>query len=387
MKKKRLILTLLAIGFIALTQLWWLVTGISITIAIFILLSTNFMKSKKWIRWIRGTSMAVFVFVIAISFRIFFIEIYSIPSGSMENTLLPGDKVLVNKLIIGPRMPKSPLEIPWINIPFYLFNRAYAKYDTTGWNYHRLRGINSIQRNDVIVFNFPNDEKTYFIKRCIGLPGDNLKITEGKTIINDILYKVPSLSKRNYIFYFKDSGLFSELIDSLKIHSYGIYKLSNGSSTVISLDYSELQEFKQITFIDSIKEINICFDSIPRCFPFNKNIQWTIDNFGPLYIPKAGTTIQLNRKNYVLYQNILQKYEKIKVNTKDSTVYINQKKATTYTFKHNYFFMMGDNRHNSIDSRSWGFVPEELIVGKASVILFSNDYNGFKWKRTLKLIK
>lgn len=374
---------------IAVQGLFWLACGLLLmgcTTLLFLSQLTIFV----WIRrkaWITSVISIFVILALAISIRIFLIEVYNIPSGSMENTLVPGDKVLVSKLAVGPRMPKSRFEIPWINLLFYLDRSANAKTNSTEWNYNRLSGFNPIRRNDVIVFNFPDDENTFFIKRCIALPGDSLNIKGGKTFINGKILAEPLLSKSNYIFYLNNSHLFSKLIDSLHIQSYGFYTSSKGISTVAALSESQLKAFEHVSFVDSIKKVNINYDSIPRCFPHDNRFHWTIDNFGSLSIPKSGMKVQLTEKNLAMYQQIMRKYEKQKLDIKDGIAFIDQKKAETYTFHHNYFFMMGDNRHNSIDSRSWGFVPEEMIVGKATVILFSNDQTGFKWSRTMKQIK
>lgn len=373
---------------IAVQGLYWLALGLLLICGAFFIFFSQlglFVSIRKK-AWILTTLSLVSIFAIAISIRIFLFEVYNIPSGSMENTLVPGDKVLVNKLSVGPRMPKSPFEIPWINLLFYLGRNANAKIDSTVWNYNRLNGFNPIRRNDVIVFNFPDDENSFFVKRCIALPGDSLNIKEGKTYINGEILTEPLLSKSNYIFYFNNSHQFSKLIDSLHIQSYGFYNSAKGISTVITLLQSQLQPFERVSFIDSIKKVNIRYDSIPRCFPHDNRFHWTIDNFGSLCIPKSGMKVQLTEKNLAMYQQIMRKFEKLKLEIKDGIAFIDQKKTETYTFHHNYFFMMGDNRHNSIDSRSWGFVPEELIVGKATVILFSNDLSGVKWDRTMKLI-
>jgi len=390
MKRKYYILILLwVVIVIAVQGLYWLALGLLLMGCITFLFFSQ-LTIFVWVRgkaWITATISIFVILALAISIRIFLFEVYNIPSGSMENTLVPGDKVLVSKLAVGPRMPKSPFEIPWINLLFYLDRSANAKIDSTEWNYNRLNGLNPIRRNDVIVFNFPDDENTFFIKRCIALPGDSLNIIGGKTFINGKILEKPSLSKSNYIFYLNNTLLFSKLIDSLHIQSYGFYTSSKGISTVAALSQSQLDAFEHVSFVDSIKKVNINYDSIPRCFPHDNRFHWTIDNFGSLCIPKSGMKIQLTEKNLAIYQQIMRKYEKLKLDIKDGIAFIDQKKAETYTFHHNYFFMMGDNRHNSIDSRSWGFVPEEMIVGKATVILFSNDQTGLKWSRTMKQIE
>lgn len=374
---------------VAVQGLYWLALGLLFILGMVLLFFSQW-TLFTWIRkkaWISSTISLIVILMLAISIRVFLIEVYNIPSGSMENTLIPGDMVLVNKLAIGPRMPKSPFEIPWLNVLFYLKANANAKTDTTVWSYKRLNGFNTIHRNDVLVFNFPDDEKTYFIKRCIALPGESIHITSGKTIVDDLEIDKPLTSKSNYIFYLKNSTPFSKLMDSLNIQSYGFYPCTNGISTVASISNEQMVQFENKEFIDSIRLVNILYDSIPRCFPHHPNYKWTIDNFGALVVPKSGMKIQLFAENISLYQNILQKYENLKVDVKEGAVWLNHRKTNEYTFRHNYYFMMGDNRHQSIDSRGWGFVPEELIVGKASFILFSNDNNLIRWNRTMKLIQ
>ena len=383
MNKKKLLSILLAIGFIALTQLWWLVSGVTLTVIFFILISTDYIKTKKWIR---GISISLFVFIFAISFRIFFVEIFSIPSGSMEDTLLTGDKVLVNKLAIGPRMPKSPLEIPWINIPFYFNKRAIAKYDTTYWEYTRLKGINPVQYNDVVVFNFPQDDKTYVIKRCVGLPGDRLKIVGGNILANDKIVGTPITSKSKFLIYTNNSYHFNELTDSLNIQYY-CHDDAIKHICEVTCTPDQCLEISNSTSVDSIVKVIIYYDANQWVFPYNNKYCWTIDNYGPLYIPKAGSSIPLNDSSLILYRDIMEKFEKVVVDNNDGVILINKKPELSYTFRKNYYFMMGDNRNYSVDSRFWGLVPEEYIVGKASIILFSSDSNCIKWNRTFKLIK
>lgn len=372
---------------LTIQKLYWLAIGFMILSSLIIIFSR-----KKLVTWLRSKALIttfislIIITILAIIVRVFFIEIFNIPSGSMEDTLISGDKVIVNKLAIGPRMPKSPFEIPWINLLFYLNSNANAKIETTVWNYKRLNGFSTIKRNDVLVFNFPNDEKTFFIKRCIALPGESIQIVNGRTIIDNLAVEKPLTSKSNYLFYLKNSQPLTKMMDSLKVPSNGFYPSLNGVSTVMTLNHDQLLLFEKKQFIDSIRLINVLYDSIPRCFPHHPNFKWTIDNFGALVVPKSGMKIQLNAENVSLYHDILQKYENLEVEVIKGIVWMDQQKIEEYTFRHNYYFMMGDNRHNSIDSRAWGFVPEELIVGKASFILFSNDNNRIRWHRTMKQI-
>lgn len=386
MYKKIISLILISIGIIIAVQgIYWLAIGIMIIGNLLMLFFSQF-KFFVWFRnkeWVSISVLLIFVFLLAISIRVFLIEIYNVPSGSMEETLIPGDKVIVNKLAIGPRLPKSPFEIPWIKLIFYLNNNANAKTDSNMWQYCRLNGFNSVKRNDILVFNLPDDENTFFIKRCIGLPGDSLRIVRGKTISNGRIDQEPVLSKSKYLFYINNPIAYLKLTDSLNIQCYW-YGKSISKLSIVTLTPIQFQKIKRASFIDSIIQVNVLYDSIPRVFPYNDQFKWTIDNFGPLYIPRAGASIRLDKNSFVLYQNILRKFEKIQVDLKDGLVYVNQKPDTSYTFRHNYYFMMGDNRHNSIDSRFWGLVPEELIVGKASTILFSYDANGIKWDRIFK---
>ncbi len=390
MKQKIYKFILLAFAAILAVQgLFWLSFGL-LFFGGLIMLYLSRLRVFVWLRkksWISSPIILIAVFLLAISIRVFLFEIYTIPSGSMEDTLITGDIVLVNKLLIGPRMPESPFEIPWINLLFYLNKNARAQMDSPWWDYHRLEGFNPIRRNDVIVFNHPEWEKDFFIKRCVALSGDSLTIKDGVVAINRQILAMPLLLKTNYELFYNNHQQFSALVDSLKFQSVGFYRSRQEKRTDITINRIQLQQIAHVSCIDSIKPIIFPSDSIAKCYPYHSEIRWTIDNYGPLYIPKAGTKVQLNAKNLALYKHLLEKFEKLNICMEGQTVFVDGLKTETYTFRHNYYFMMGDNRHNSADSRYWGFVPEESIVGKASVILFSNDLDGFKWKRILKFVK
>jgi signal peptidase I len=263
------------------------------------------------------------------------VEIFTIPSGSMENTLLPGDKIIVNKLVYGPCMPDSPYDIPWVNLIWLLKMNASTNIDSSYWGYHRLNGFSQIKKGDVMVFVNPivKMKTNIFVKRCVALPGDTLIIKNGQVKINGQLQSNPDMSKYAY----------------------------------------------------PIKADNIGQER--WVYPKDSMFQWTIDNYGPLVIPKKGMTIPLNRYYYLLYERTIRKIEQQEIKQKNSQYYIKDSLITHYTFRHDYYFMMGDNRNNTVDSREWGFIPEDNIVGKAGLVLFSNNKERIKWNRLLKKIK
>ena len=265
--------------------------------------------------------------VIAAIMRFFIVDFYSIPSDSMYPTIEPGDFIVVNKLYMGARFYK--------NFDFL----EGARPETV-----RVPGYGSLERNDVIVFNFPKynqhgewemDPQTFYVKRCIGLPGDTLSIREGINFVN---------GKSGY----------GNMQDQQRLHRY------RG-------DYA---------------------DGIYRAFPFDTRHGWNIQNFGPLYIPKTDDQLPMNQKNYRLYHKLIAWEQKAKVEYKDSTVFLNGKPIKDYCFQKNYYFMAGDKGENSQDSRYWGLLPEEYIVGKAAFIWKSVDpYTGkFRWERFFKTI-
>lgn len=223
----------------------------------------------------------------------------------MEKTLNIGDRVVVNKLAFGSRIPITPLSIHfgkfkkyvnWINLP-----------------YMRISGYTKIKRNDILVFNLPTetqhpiDERKEMIKRCVGLPGDFIEIKSGKVYVNTI--------HQNETF------------------------LSPETQSLSSEFYS------------------------PSFFPHHGDFKWNLDFFGKLYIPKKGQTIHLSPKTIILYKSLIEQYEKNSISILGSSYYVNSEKKDTYTFKLNYYFVLGDNRHNSIDSRYWGLLPEDHIIG------------------------
>jgi len=390
--KRKIQLAVFAIMLIYLfaTGLSWLALGL-----IFLLLICLLFKSKippfVWLSnhgFVSSLVTLIGIFFLAILIRVFLFEIFSIPSGSMENTLLAGDKVLVSKLNYGPGLPSSPFDIPWINLFWYLGADKKSNPDSAYWDNFRLRGFAQVRHGDVVVFSQPllRRSENILIKRCVGIPGDTLQITDGVVFANHKVIPVSDNAKQPYRMSIRNRPALLNLVDSLGLEVWASNNGYNPDSIIINMTPSQLEKLSRRGCAGSISFRPVENDSAHWVYPADKEHAWTIDNFGPLLIPGKGTTIELTHANYLVYRKAIRQFEKAEVAEKNGVFYLNGKPETTYTFRHNYFFMMGDNRHNSNDSRYWGFVPEDNVVGKAATILFSYGSTGLKWKRILKII-
>ena len=321
-------------------------------------------------------------------------EAFTIPTPSMETTLQVGDFLFVNKLNYGPRTPMTPLQIPlthqkiWgTNIPSYLNWIKLPQY--------RLPGFSKIERNDVVVFNYPRelekpiDIKTYYVKRCVALPGDTLEIENGNIIINS--KTINSSNEMQYRFYI----ITEQSINPRIFKKYGIWeynKTQNGY--VINTKESIAMKLKNEPFIKDVFIGKIEKNqSIYSIFPDANKLTWNTDFYGPLTIPKKDMIIKINEDNLIRYGSTIVDYEHHNnVSIEKNKLYINNEEIKEYKFIQNYYFMMGDNRHNSEDSRFWGFVPEDHVLGEASFIWLSIDKNEsffkkIRWNRLFNTIK
>lgn len=371
-------------------------------------------KAREW--W----DAILFAVIAATLIRWLIMEAYTIPTPSMENSLLVGDFLFVSKFHYGTRTTSTPLQVPlthqkiWFtNIPSYSELIKLPQY--------RLPGLTSVKREDVVVFNvpgleennygnprmntwvrYPVDLKTNYIKRCVGVPGDVLEIRDRQVYANGQALSNPPEMQYNYRMVSRDR--ISER--NLEKFDIGEDDLLNKGAALNDGTFEYLVSLTQAK-VDNIKalkppyivSIEVYEGPQGNLFPnyyntyVTKEFNWTGDNFGPLWVPKKGETIQLNDSTISLYGKTIVLYDLNKdAKIENGKLLLDGKEVTEYTFNQDYYFMMGDNRHNSLDSRYWGFVPADHIVGKAFFIWLSLDPNGgftdkIRWNRFFKLIK
>lgn len=363
-------------------------------------------KIREW--W----DAILFAVVAATLIRWLIMEAYTIPTPSMENSLLVGDFLFVSKFHYGTRTPRTPLQIPlthqkiWFTeIPSYLNWIQLPSF--------RLPGISHVKREDVVVFNvpgiaennytmprdqwidYPVDLKTNYIKRCVGVPGDVLEIKDRQLVINGQPLTNPENMQFRYHVIAKDEinqRNFEKLgLDPEDFQTYG-RTAPDQVEYYMLLSQKKMEEVKALPYIKSVELPAIDHSADTRIFGASKYSNWNGENFGPLTLPKEGWTIPVNDSTLSIYGNTIQLFDHNEdVKIENGKLTIEGKEVTQYTFKQNYYFMMGDNRDNSLDSRYWGFVPEDHIVGKGFFIWLSLDkYGGFfdkiRWRRFFKLI-
>ncbi|MFD0833403.1 signal peptidase I [Mucilaginibacter boryungensis] len=339
------------------------------------------------------TEAIIFAVVAATLIRSFFIEAYTIPTPSMERSLLVGDFLFVSKVNYGPRIPMTPVAFPFAHHTMPLINTK-AYWDGIELPYYRLPGLSDVKKGDVVVFNWPMeadspllrpvDKRENYIKRCQATPGDTLTIVNAQVYINGKPAPNPPGEQIDYNLQTDGTELNPKVLEDLGITYYE----GNPNPTMNAEAAKTLKSYSNIKAVTPMIQPKGVAD--PQCFAADDNHKWNADNFGPLIVPKKGWTVKLDSLSIPLYKRAIQVYEGNKVTLVGKNgIMINGKAATTYTFKMNYYWMMGDNRHDSLDSRFWGFVPEDHIVGKALFIWMSWDDNGsflnkIRWNRIFK---
>ena len=386
-------------------------------------------RSKAYKTVYEWVNAIVFATVVASLVHIFIFQMYVIPTSSMEGSLLVGDYLYVSKVTYGPQMPNTPLSFPFVHhtMPFSQTRKSFS--EAVKWPYHRLKGLRKIRRNDVVVFNFPagdtvlleNQAVTYYdvlrgyqqaygdaegrrklfeeytviarpvdkrenyIKRCVALPGDTLAIVDRRVMVNgEPQEPIPGIQHR-YIVQ-TSSPLSQYAIDKLGISEYG----GNGAAYEMFITEQTAEKLEALDNVISVRPYTHIAST--DVFPQPDYPQWSPDDFGPILIPAKGMTVELTRENLALYRRIIEVYEGHDLKTDGGTVLIDGVPTDTYTFAMDYYWMMGDNRHNSADSRFWGFVPEDHIVGKASFVWLSLDEKkpfpaNIRWNRIFKKVR
>ena len=303
----------------------------------------------------------------------------------MKNALFPNDVILVNKLKYGSRLPRSPFDIPFVNIAYYFNENAKERIKEYWWSYKRLSGKEAIKKRDVVVFNSLWDKDFVLVKRCIGVSGDTLQIEKGNVYANGKVFKVKT-AKHKYKFEINDKKTFRKTLNSIGLSHVNFMKSSSQYVLKAKLSQNEADIIKNL---ESVKNFHLILDTFKpdqKLLAKLPNKNWTYDNMGPFVIPKKGLQIDLNHENYLLYKQTINQIEKAHLKYTNGKFVVNNKMVNTYTFQKNYYFMMGDNRKATVDSRVWGFVPEENIIGKVQCVLFSNFKNKFQWNRLLKSV-
>ncbi|MBQ0144856.1 MAG: signal peptidase I [Bacteroidales bacterium] len=430
--------TLYLLWVIWLGNYWWLF-GLVVVFDLFITKKVKWAFWKKeykegekhnvWLDWLDAIIFAV---VVVTFINIFFFQAFKIPSSSMESTLFTGDHLFVSKVTYGPKVPETPLTIPFTHNVFF----GKESYSTLIHNdYRRLKGLREVRRGDCVVFNFPHgdtvltrypsedyynwvrnagreftiatagplkvrpvDKEDHYVKRCVAVPGDSLEVRDGFVYINGEQQQVYPGIQLAYTVVTNGQRINSLTLEKIGVDQDGLmYDEQLPGYRGMTLTAAMLKEITACPAVVSAEpELDVYPpdypDSYLSIFPFTEDYKWTRDFFGPLWIPKKGETVALTAENLPLYSRIISSYEGHDLKVDDEgRIIIDGKEASSYTFGQDYYFMMGDNRHNSLDSRYWGFVPESHIVGRPALVWLSTMANksfpaNIRWGRFFKFV-
>ncbi len=372
----------------------------------------------------------IFAVIAATIIRGFFLEAFTIPTPSMERSLLVGDYLFVSKMSYGSRIPQTPIAFPFAHhtLPFTESTPSFLEWYTLP--YMRLPGLDTVERNDVVVFNFPAgdtvatkkqaksyyqlvrqygrkrvhqkeetfgdvisrpvDKRDNYIKRCVAIPGDTVQVIDDRLHVNGRPAERPEKAQWTYLVDVKQRFQKEHLLDEFDLSPQGIrydsrirqYRIAMTRDSKKALsEHPNVRRIRKRPEMDPSRRHNVIF-------PHDPDRSWGQKNFGPLWIPKKGVTVQLDLENLPLYERIIDTYEGHDLEVKDGKIFIDGQVRDSYTFEMDYYWMMGDNRHSSLDSRYWGFVPEDHVVGEALFIWFSKgQYKGIRWNRILSDIE
>lgn len=365
-------------------------------------------KDTKGREWIDAIAFAV---ITATIIKTFLVDAFTIPTPSMEKSMMVGDFLFVSKWNYGTRVPMTPVAFPFVHntMPG---GKSDSYSESLTMPYYRLPGFQSIKNNDIVVFNYPGqdqmdnesrpvDKRENYIKRCIAIAGDSLWILDGQVYVNGNPIGLPETARpqHKWLVVFEAGKVPNrkKLKEKYDIDPDAINLATRqvSDSFVIDIPDHQLENFKREQAVDTLISLvrgqgNGFGLYFPDTYIGEQLYGWSADNFGPIYLPKAGETIKLTRENYPIYHRCITLYEGNTLEIREGAFYINGTATDSYTFTYNYYWMMGDNRHNSMDSRTWGFVPENHIVGKAWFVWMSWDkyaegfFNKIRWERLFK---
>jgi signal peptidase I len=415
---------------------YWLLIGLGVVYDLYITEKVNwtFWKKRKgknstFVEWLDALIFAVIAVTLI---NIFLFQNYRIPTPSMEKSLLVGDHLFVSKLAYGPRMPNTPIAFPFTQHTMPL-TKGKSWSNLIIWPYKRLAGGGKVKNNDPIVFNFPAgdtvvveeqttsyyeivrrraqelksgdsyaggkskpgnyylqmarkeiranstviyrpvDRRDNYVKRCIGIPGDTVTIKGGILYVNRKLVPDNGTQQTNYIVSTNGTTINPKAFERLSISKYD-QNMVSGTAYLLPLTKGNAEAISKFSNVSEVLPYyEKAGEFAPHIFPYSRTVGWNEDNYGPIWMPVKGSTVKLDTSNICLYERIIDVYENNDLRVEGNTIYINNTVADSYTFKMNYYWMMGDNRHNSADSRYWGFVPEDHIVGKPKFIWLSLD--------------
>jgi signal peptidase I len=433
-------------------------------------------KKKTMVR--EWSEALLFAVIAASAIRTFFFEAFTIPTPSMEKSMLVGDYLFVSKLSYGPKVPQTPLSVPFLHnaLPGGMTN-SYT--EAMSLPYFRLPGFGSVERLDPVVFNFPHgdtimvdpfyaghdyysylrkeaivlangydkyaqnperyehmarnnfaikkvcqvcgfersqrnpkplaiggiryrpmDKRENYVKRCVGLPGDELSIINRQVHINGQPQQDPEGVMQSYRFTVKSPAALKKIYAEFKVNINDRNPVPGGAEPVYQSSFTA-SDYEKLKGNSDVLSIEVNNDTLPESFdpqalfpnsPLVAFSTWTRDNYGPIHIPAKGETVALTPENIALYRRVIQNYENNTLQIQDGKAIINGSPAESYTFKQNYYWMMGDNRHQSADSRYWGFVPEDHIVGKPVFTWMSKEDPNYqetgelRWKRMFRFV-
>jgi len=362
----------------------------------------NIFKSKPATKegpktfWQAWGDPLLFAVVAATIIRWLLLEAFTIPTTSMESTLMAGDFLFVSKLHYGPRTPQTPLQVPLTHQTLPILGTP--SYSTLiQLPMARLWGFSKVTPNDVVVFNFPGDLqfpvdlRTNYIKRCVAGPGDTVQVLNRELLVNNKPFPKPERMQHSY-FIITDGRISKDEWTKLDVTEY--QEMDNGTGYMAFLSEAMFEELKKLPMVKSIDPIvqkPEFYDG--SVFPQNEKFRWTMDFFGKLWVPREGDTIPLTEDNLILYGKTIANYDDPDhIKFENNQILYDGKPLVSYTFKQNYYWMMGDNRHNSSDSRVFGFVPANHIVGKAVFVWLalnkSDKVDKFaRWDRMMRQIK